>query len=378
MVFSLFIYFIPIILALIGTVLNSRLNLLSRKLLFLIVVSSAVFVFCCVHTNGSDWPNYLAVWNKLTLSSLLDTSLTQGIEIGFWGTMMLFKSIGIGFFPFLIILKSFSLIVISNFFRNYANKQGEGYSANVFFLLFLFYGSNAMYLYVETIIRFSVALAIVVLGYKFLLNRRFLPFLFSIIIATTFHRTAILLLPLYFLREIRISTIKWFIIFVIIIIFLSPQVILNILFSLKLKLFLPESFFNKVVVYVRRINDENAALGLVNIGNIVYLFFLVIILLTRKYIEEYLKNGKLLFTYVMIYFIIAFATMYMGSVGRIALYLNIFFIIILAYTLSVNRSTKQILVGIVVLYIIIAMAKRIIGLPGILYPYTNYLLSGFQ
>ena len=45
-----------------------------------------------------------------------------------------------------------------------------------------------MYLYVETIIRFSLALAIVVFAYKYLLNKRFFLFLFWLLIAITFHK----------------------------------------------------------------------------------------------------------------------------------------------------------------------------------------------
>jgi len=114
---------------------------------------------------------------------------------------------------------------------------------------------------------------------------------------------------------------------------------------------------------------------LINLGNIVYLVFLSIIFSSRKHIEENIWNGKILFNYVMLFFVISFVTMYMGSVGRIALFLNVFFIIALLYAISTKPRFKQLLICFVVLYISFAMAKRIIGLPGVLYPYTNYLFS---
>ena len=177
--------------------------------------------------NGADWPEYEMIYNELTWENLFQIASDRKFEIGFCFLMLLFKAIGFGFFPFLIIAKSFSLIVISNFFKSYAINYGRGYSSNVFFLLLIFYLGSCMYLYVETIIRFSLALAIVVFAYKYLLNKRFFLFLFWLLIAITFHKSAILLLPIYFINNITFSN-KWLvIIFGCIITLLSPQILLT-------------------------------------------------------------------------------------------------------------------------------------------------------
>ncbi|MEG1088235.1 MAG: EpsG family protein [Bacteroidales bacterium] len=235
------IYFIPIIIALIGAFLNGRLTAVSRKLLYIITTVVAIFVYCCVYLNGSDWPNYEEFFNQVTWSNLIQLSSERGFEIGFTFVLFCFKSIGFGFFPFLIVAKSFSLIVISNFFKRYAKEQGQGYSANVFFLLFMFYAGNCMYLYVETIIRFSMALAIVVYAYRFLLNRRFWPYLFYIIIAVTFHRTAILMLPIYFIHRTTIPNKVWIIIFAFLIVLLTPQFLL--MFIESISQFIPQIYY---------------------------------------------------------------------------------------------------------------------------------------
>ena len=159
-------YFIPPFLALLGAIYNRRLTANSLKLLYWLTTLSALFFYCCVYMNGADWPEYEMIYNELTWENLFQIASDRKLAIGF------------GFFPFLIIAKSFSLIVISNFFKSYAINYGRGYSSNVFFLLLIFYLGSCMYLYVETIIRFSLALAIVVFAYKYLLNKRFFLFLF--------------------------------------------------------------------------------------------------------------------------------------------------------------------------------------------------------
>lgn len=155
-------YFIPPFLALLGAIYNRRLTANSLKLLYWLTTLSALFFYCCVYMNGADWPEYEMIYNELTWENLFQIASDRKFEIGFCFLMLLFKTIGFGFFPFLIIAKSFSLIVISNFFKSYAINYGRGYSSNVFFLLLIFYLGSCMYLYVETIIRFSLALAIVV------------------------------------------------------------------------------------------------------------------------------------------------------------------------------------------------------------------------
>ena len=202
-------YFIPPFLALLGAIYNRRLTANSLKLLYWLTTLSALFFYCCVYMNGADWPEYEMIYNELTWENLFQIASDRKFEIGFCFLMLLFKAIGFGFFPFLIIAKSFSLIVISNFFKSYAINYGRGYSSNVFFLLLIFYLGSCMYLYVETIIRFSLALAIVVFAYKYLLNKRFFLFLFWLLIAITFHKSAILLLPIYFINNITFS--KYFV-----------------------------------------------------------------------------------------------------------------------------------------------------------------------
>ena len=363
-------YFIPPFLALLGAIYNRRLTANSLKLLYWLTTLSALFFYCCVYMNGADWPEYEMIYNELTWENLFQIASDRKFEIGFCFLMLLFKAIGFGFFPFLIIAKSFSLIVISNFFKSYAINYGRGYSSNVFFLLLIFYLGSCMYLYVETIIRFSLALAIVVFAYKYLLNKRFFLFLFWLLIAITFHKSAILLLPIYFINNITFSN-KWLvIIFGCIITLLSPQILLTGIEQVGK--FIPQIYY----VYLRGYLEVAVITGtdILSIGNIIHMFFLCLCLIYRKQFISQTNYGEKLFAYMIIYFLLYFVTVYAGSIGRISLYLRPFFIIVFASVLFFNRYYKPIMVGFVILYLTLGMRNVIIEKKSFL-PYTNYITS---
>ena len=96
-------YFIPPFLALLGAIYNRRLTANSLKLLYWLTTLSALFFYCCVYMNGADWPEYEMIYNELTWENLFQIASDRKFEIGFCFLMLLFKTIGFGFFPFLII-----------------------------------------------------------------------------------------------------------------------------------------------------------------------------------------------------------------------------------------------------------------------------------
>ena len=87
------------------------------------------------------------------------------------------------------------------------------YSTIIWFSAFLFL--NIPYLQSLYVLRQYLAISICLLSISFVLNRKLLPFLVLIILAFSFHKTAIIFLPVYFLYKININ-IKFFIVSIII------------------------------------------------------------------------------------------------------------------------------------------------------------------
>lgn len=357
-------YFIPPFLALLGAHYYKRLTPRSRGWAYIMTTITAVFIYCCVYINGSDWPIYERYYNNVTSRNIFETPW----EWGFCIIVFLCKEAGIGFFVFLIIAKSFSLITISNVVRNYSLKTFE--NGNLFWMLFVFYSGFCMYLYVETIIRFAIALAIVSMGYKYLINRRFIRYFFMISIAILFHKSAIIMLPLYFCKSINISSKKILLLFVLILLFCSPILLLNI-FGL-LADYVSPLFLFPLMGYTDRV--ANADFTIFSLGNVVYMFFLLFCLLNRRNIENR-KNGHKLFAFCVIYFLISFISFSAGSVGRISLYLMPFFILGFIASFSGLSRLKSVFVKLFIfIYFISSMGSNILSKKSFL-PYSNYLFS---
>lgn len=79
-----------------------------------------------------------------------------------------------------------------------------------FVSLILFYGLS-FYTFFCSGIRQSIAMIVVLYAYKFIKSKSFVKFLISVIIATLFHRTAIVFLPAYFIYRIRLNKVIAFI-----------------------------------------------------------------------------------------------------------------------------------------------------------------------
>lgn len=363
-------YFIPPFIALLGAIIYNRLTLDSRRIMYVITTITAIFFYCCVYMNGADWPGYELVFNEITWKNIDLISSKSHFEIGFCFLMLCFKTIGFSFFPFLIISKSFSLIVISNFLKKYAQKNGENESTNVFLLLLVFYLGNCMYLYVETIIRFSIALAIVVIAYKFLLKRRLFSYLLLISLAMTFHKSAIIMFPLYFLRKTYFSSKIWVFIFISIIVLLSPEILLNAVYSLNA--YIPPLYF----IYLKGYLEYAFIRGtnILSVGNLVYMFFLCICLFYRRKFVSSFKDGEQLYLYLLIYFIIYYVTVYAGSIGRLSLYLRPVFIVVFISILSLIKFYKKLFICFFILFLAIGMGDNILEKKSFL-PYTNYIIS---
>jgi hypothetical protein len=182
------------------------------------------------------------------------------------------------------------------------------------------------------------------------------------------------MLPIYFVRRTTISNRTWLIIFAGIILFLSPVVLIYWLD--KFEAFVPKLYFKPLVGYINKVHLEGMQ-GLMNVGNVVHILFLLLCLFFRKKFIANFKHAEILFGYLMIFFIFDFATMCAGSVSRVSLYFELFFLIILASILSIKHTIRQFLFGFVVLYIMLSMGKKIV-VTQCYYPYTNFIIYYIQ
>ena len=322
------------------------------KNLFIIVTA---VIFCGGYMTGSDWRNYELLYSEASISLLN----YYPKEKGFYLLMIIFKEIGFGFFPFLIVSKFFVFFVVSNFIAN---------NFKSFYLPFsIFLSTEALFLFVDNPLRFMIAFGLVVLSYKFLLNRKIIPFLLLIFLAISFHITSVIMLFIYFVprfkvRKKYVNLTIYFILFFL----LSPE-----LFSVIFKRYFPSLIFFLGSYYERMMIKE---FMFFSIGRIVYSILFVIIVMFRESILDSSKYGKQYYTYSIAYFYISLSGMVIPTFFRLPIYLVPFLCISLSTILVSKIKLRQLYRIGIASYFVLSTIKGIYS-TYVYIPYTNYFTS---
>lgn len=376
MYLTLSIYVLPLLAMLIGGLLYSRLNGRSRRGMYCLCVALTVFVYCGVWFNGNDWKEYLKYWDNLALSNLGDYS--QGIEYGFYLLMLLCKNIGMNFFTYVVLCKMLSFIVISYVVWELCGDSdfvGE-YGLNPFYLLLLLLGFFGLYLYVETLIRFDVALAIVALGYKRYVRGELMGFIY-VVFAMMFHRSMVVLIPLFFIQRVKVH----FIVYLIALLLLLYLGLSGCIYGLIPKQETADGLGN--IMYWLNYYASIAVIGQennhINVGAVVFLIlFMLIGVYSSRLVKEAI-HGRALFNGAMMFFVLSFASFYLGSVSRIAI------VFVIPMSMAVIQSLRQLAYKngytylfaclLLVCYLFIRQYVQMQRSVDVYVPYTNYFIG---
>lgn len=183
---------------------GSRIN----KILFAaIVVSMVLFVGLRDTLIGTDTPTYVTMFET-------DQWSIDNIEVAlpFVGKVIhLFTD---RYFIFLTMLSLISLVGIFDVVKN------RDFDTEIFIYLYM---TSFCYLYSATAIRFFCAFSIILLSFKYMIAQKTLKVLSLILIATLFHTSAVIFIPLYFITRFKYSR-KNIMIFIAIIAILSVMI----------------------------------------------------------------------------------------------------------------------------------------------------------
>ncbi len=216
----------------------------------------------------------------------------------------------ISFYQFYFIITSFfTLYLISTTVKKYSD--------NYFLSILIFITIPIFYLMSFSIIRQFLAIAIVFYAIRFIINRNLFKFIIFVLIASLFHYSALISLPMYFLYRVKFTKI-----FSLIIIFLS--IFISPFLSKILILYFPyySNYFN------------NASHG----KSLLYFLFFILIFIFMHY--KYIKDYRTSF-YFNVYTIgISLYIMFiqLGDVGiRISYYYLIFLIFLIPSILKIYK-----------------------------------------
>lgn len=291
------------------------------KLFFLFIAILIPTILATFRNNGTDTSVYLSLFNQHKGQNLLQIIYEKGFtEIG----DSIFVYIGNIFssFRLYLFLYSFSnIVVIVLAIRKLVEKNLVGISLFLYYCMYYPISLNTM--------RQSLAIAIVLFSYYYLLSKNFNKFLLLIIIASQFHVSSLAILPLYYVTN-RKKEIHWqsllLYLGVMLIFFLNFQNFLPIISE-----FLGNERYNHYSFYDGNINNNIFYL------NTVILIFCYFIGNSLIKVNKYFKFYFYLFLIGVIVGMSGFASPYLK---RIAEYYNIIQIILIPQ-IFVLATVKQ-------------------------------------
>lgn len=264
-----------------------------------------------------------------TLSELPDYLSVQEKDIGFGVFQVIIKT----FFTqkkttFLVIIAVIQGIFVCIFYRKYSSRY--------FFSLFLFVASTDYITWMFGGIRQFLAVTIIVLATPLLLKKKYIPLILVILFASTFHQSALMMLPVIFIvqGEAWNKRTLFFIVIVLAAIFFVGN------FTTLLNDVLADTQYKNVVSNYQKFGDN----GTNPIRVLVYSVPTVLAFFYRKRIRE--KNNKLINICVNMSIVstgLYIVSMFTSGIflGRLPIYTSLYNYILLPYELDLIFDGKD-------------------------------------
>ena len=159
-----------------------------RKLGALITVTLPSFFYSIRYGIGTDYFNYVSAFNRIQIIGFEDrfewAYVSLNLLVGRLG-----GSVEILFFITALIMMIFLYLGL----REYSNSISIGFAMFAYMLLFYQMSFN--------MVRHSVAMTICLFAYKYIRDRKLVKFLLCVFLATGFHNSSLILVPIYFLYK---------------------------------------------------------------------------------------------------------------------------------------------------------------------------------
>ncbi|MCA1010725.1 EpsG family protein [Halobacillus halophilus] len=215
------IYIINVILLSFVVLVLFVLNLLDTKkgkMTFLIIATLQLILLQGLRNEsvGADTRSYLKYFNHIQYFDM-EAFISHRFEIGYKFLNNLLAQIGINDQIFLTLVSALILVPVSVFL--YKN------STNVYLSLYL-YITFGFYAASFNTLRQNIAYGIILLSFQYIRDRKFIPFLLIVLLASTFHFSALIFAFAYFLARIKLTipTVSLIVILTIPIAFLKNQI----------------------------------------------------------------------------------------------------------------------------------------------------------
>ena len=339
------IYF-SLLASLLPFIFNKKNDLIIFPLIFIGII------ICMGYMTGSDWRLYESYYindafPNYETSFILLTELAQRLKIDFW--------------IYLITIKIAVYIILLRTLRKY--------NINVALFLFIYLSEMGLYLFVDNPLRNFIAFGIFLFALEPLFKRNFIRYFLIIFLASTFHITALIAIPIYFISNMRFNSTAVLGVFIALLSlsYFGDQIltlISNIL-----------SAFGNVNARYSSYSDEYYLSSNINFGLIHRLFFLFLIL---HFYPNFRNNQitRIIFNLALLSIILYPISSYIVILKRFDIYLSLFPLWSTLLILESLEKNKLLLIGILLLYSIGRMYLLVTSDYRYI-PYSNYLVYFF-
>ena len=310
--YFLFMY-IPTMFCLINNYIKTRRNyFIIFSLIFLILIGYTRYEF------GADYVSYYKIYNYILNNEI---EQVKRFELGYIFLNKVFIFFKLHFNALIGTITLFNLILIYKTIFFILEKTKYFYLC-----IFTYMSLYSLFFYHLSMIRQSIAISLFFYSIKFIYNKKFKEYIFIIIIATFFHKSAILLLPVYFFIQVNTLKIMYYNLFLIFcyIISLNRKYMINLYMTI-LKILNMEnyiyyiftksggelfSFKNIVIILVTYVflyllkNEKNEkyklVLKILILNNLIYIFSMGAGILILNRIVDYFKIFYIFFPIIML------------------------------------------------------------------------------
>lgn len=316
-------------------------------------------IFLCFgYMTGTDWRAYEDIYEHINFNNLFYNYFQ---EPGYYIYMLPFKFFDIDFFVFFIFTKVLCFVVVTTKLIEYCDKYK-------YIGLMYFVPCWGFYLFIDNPMRNLIAVSISIFAFKYLLERKPIPYFTIVILAMTFHTTACVMIPAYFFLHKKLSTKKIVMLYAVINIVFANRTLLTLIIS-NIFGFIPY-VEGKINSYIETSNVEGGG-RTISLGFIIFFTFFVLLCIYKNQIYK-MKNGISIWngaiTFLLLYRLATTIEVFM----RFQIYYVLFFVagISILTSFFTERSKK--------IYITYMLGLAIIGSSQIFatwryIPYTNYL-----
>lgn len=345
-------YLLPVsISCLLGFFSIGKLPKYSPQIIFIVVFLGA-FVFCGGYMTGSDWRNYEVLYTNANWSLLS----TYEHEKGFYFYVCIMKTIGFGFFPFLILTKFTVFVIITKFIYKYAD--------NFYIAFAMFLMIRGMTIFVDNPFRYMIALGICTYAIDAAIQKKVGKFIVLCSIAFFFHISSLIIGTTIFFRHIRINKFILIILYCLLFFLINPN---NSVYFIG-------RFYPDIALLLGRYynNAELVTFSLFSIGRIVYLLFFLIIIINREVLVAK-RYGEELYSIAILFFFINIFSYALPTLHRLAMYYDPVFAIALSIVLVNTIKYKKILRCFVFMYLFMSFYSNMY-VSYTYIPYSNYFI----